>query len=217
MRPALVIVIDPGLDNLLGFFEGPETMLPDALKLQRPHERFDDAVLRGRMRQGELLTQAVLGDEPAIKFRGVDQRVVGSKGDADVLARWEGSKPSEQRIFEGPSGFFRVVALADVATNAFAIGAIQNRVNVDEPIEFGPHVRRVGGPTYVGNGRNTRARFNARPAPFAPALVALPPLELHDALNRLAVYHDAFHTQASPHHAVAQIRLVIREMLDALR
>jgi hypothetical protein len=50
-------MIDPGFDGRLGFVEDLETMLPDALKLERPYERFDDAVLLGRVRQDEFLAQ----------------------------------------------------------------------------------------------------------------------------------------------------------------
>jgi hypothetical protein len=40
MRSALVVVVDPGLDDALGFSERLESMLPDALELKRSHERF---------------------------------------------------------------------------------------------------------------------------------------------------------------------------------
>jgi len=74
MRPALVVVVDPGFNGCLGFLEGLETMLSDALELEGPHERFDDAFCSG-IQPDELLAQPILASEISIELRGVDQRV----------------------------------------------------------------------------------------------------------------------------------------------
>jgi hypothetical protein len=47
--------------------------------------------------------------------------------------------------------------------------------------------------------------------------VTLPALELHEALDRLAVHDAALHAQPRPHHPIAQIRLIVDETFDALR
>jgi hypothetical protein len=46
-------------------------MLPDAFELERPHQRFSDAVLLGYVRQKELLIEPVTLRKAAIKIRGV--------------------------------------------------------------------------------------------------------------------------------------------------
>jgi hypothetical protein len=46
-----------------------------------------------------------------------------------------------------------------------------------------------------------------RVAALAQAAVALPALELHDALNRLTVDQDALASQLRPDHTVAQVTL----------
>ncbi len=74
MRPALIVVVDPGFNGCLGFLEGLETMLSDALELEGPHERFDDAFCSG-IQPDELLAQPILASEISIELRGVDQRV----------------------------------------------------------------------------------------------------------------------------------------------
>jgi hypothetical protein len=47
--------------------------------------------------------------------------------------------------------------------------------------------------------------------------VALPALELHDALHRLAIDDVAGQPKARPDHPIAQVRLVVNEALDPLR
>jgi len=59
MRPGLVLVFDPRGNGGLRLIECLEAMLPNAFELERPHERFGHAVLLGRVRQDELLAQAV--------------------------------------------------------------------------------------------------------------------------------------------------------------
>lgn len=68
VRSRFVVVLNPGGDRRLCFFVGFEAVLPDALELERPHERFGDAVLLRRVRQNELLMQAVRSGQIAIQL-----------------------------------------------------------------------------------------------------------------------------------------------------
>ncbi len=54
------------------------------------------------------------------------------------------------------AAFLASLTLADVAANAFAIGAVQNSVDVEEAVEFGPHIRCVGRAAYIGDLTLTR-------------------------------------------------------------
>jgi len=58
------------------------------------------------------------------------------------------------------AAFLASLTLADVAANAFAIGAVQNSVDVEEAVEFGPHIRCVGRAAYIGDCRDAWAAFN---------------------------------------------------------
>ena len=119
--------------------------VPDALELEGPHERFDDAVLLGRMRQDELLAQPILASKISVELGGVDQRVVGAQDDVGV-ALWQRPESTQERVLQRPSGFLGIVAPADVATDAFVIGAVQHCVDVDQAVPLGPHVGRLGRP-----------------------------------------------------------------------
>ena len=47
--------------------------------------------------------------------------------------------------------------------------------------------------------------------------IALPTLDLHDTLHRFAVDEHTVDPQLGPDHPIAQIRLIVDEMLDPLR
>jgi hypothetical protein len=68
MRSRLVVMLDPGRDRGLRLFVGLEAVLPDALELERSHERFGDAVLLGGVRENELLKYTVRSCEIAIQL-----------------------------------------------------------------------------------------------------------------------------------------------------
>jgi len=101
-----VVVVDPGFNGCLGFLESLETMVPDALELEGPHD-------------------------------------VG-------VALWQRSESTQERVLQRPSRFLGIVALADVATDAFAIGAVQHHADVDQAVPLGPHIGRIGRPAHVG-------------------------------------------------------------------
>jgi hypothetical protein len=72
VRSRFIVVLSPRRDRCLRFLVGFEPMLPNAFELERPHERFRDAILLRTMRQNELLIQAVELRELTVEFGGVD-------------------------------------------------------------------------------------------------------------------------------------------------
>jgi len=64
---------------------------------------------------------------------------------------------------------------------------------------------------------NARLERDPRVAVLVQPTVALPTLELHDALNSLTVDQDALAAELSPDHAIAKVRLLCDDVLDALR
>ena len=59
MRTSVVVVLDPRPNGLHDLFQRGESVLPNALALERFVVGFDDAVLLGGVRMDELLLETV--------------------------------------------------------------------------------------------------------------------------------------------------------------
>ncbi len=79
------------------------------------------------MRQDELLSQAVRLWKLSIEFRCIDECVIGSKGDVGVKAPNRRISASSR----APGCLARVVAPADVETNALPMGAVEDGDHVN--------------------------------------------------------------------------------------
>src|SRR5579872_919831 len=59
--------------------------------------------------------------------------------------------------------------------------------------------------------------FDARIAALMQTSMALPALELHDALHRLAIDKDALLAKRRPDHPIAEVGFLVDDVFDALR
>ena len=154
--------------------------------------------------------------EFTVELGGVYERVVRAQHDSRIRGR-QCAEAINECVLERPGGLDRVVALADVEADAFAIGAIKNRVEIDKAVPARPNVCSIRCPTHVRNRDDADARFDAWRAAFLKPAMTLPAFDLHDPLHGFAINGEVLHAKTCPHHSIAEIRLSIDHMLDPLR
>ena len=216
MRLGLVVVADPLGDDDLRFGVRLEPVLPNAFELERSHERFRNPVLLRRVRKDEFLMEPIRLREFSIELGSVNERVVGTKQNSGVRHR-QRAKAINESIFKCPSRLDRIIALAYVETNAFAISAVENCVKVNQTVPARPNVRRIGSPAHVRDRDDADTRFDARRTAFLKPTMTLPAFDLHDSLHGFAIHSELLHAKTRPNHSISKIRLGIDHVLDPLR
>jgi len=114
--------------------------------LNVPLNESGHAVLLMGMRQDTLLRQTVGLGKAAIELS---------------------SKAPDQCVVKRPIGFTRVVALTDIEADVLAIGTVQDRTHVDQPVKPRPHDGHNGRPAHIGDSsersdclRRAESRFS---------------------------------------------------------
>ena len=167
------------------------------------------------MRQDKLLVKAIRLGEFPIQLGCVHKRIVGTQQNSSIRRR-QRAESIDECVFERPSNLDRVVTLTDVEADAFAIGAVENCVEINQAVPTRPNVRRIGSPPNIRYTNDADARFDARRAAFLEPAMALPALDLHDSLHSFAIDGKILHTKTRPNYSIAEIRLRIDHMLNAL-
>lgn len=209
-----VEVVDEGGDDGFGVSQGSEAMKPSTLFLEGANEAFAKAVLLRGIRSGVFLNQAVVLDEGAVMAGTENQPIVVAKSQRTASGTVEPAKAAEKSFLKRAFGGFGTSGRFKRPTQDFASAAIDDRNKgtpaVDSTIDHG----NVGGPSPIRFGSCGREGLNAGSA-ASSALADRPPLQVHDAVDRLSI--DGMpeaETQPGPHAPNTKGRELFDDRMD---
>lgn len=168
----------------------------------------------GGVRGDVFLLEAVVLDDGAVLARAEDQTVVVAQEHARRGVA-QGAEASEESFLEGAFRGFRPSGGLQGVADDLAGAAVDDRHEDTPAVPAAVDEGKVGGPSLIG----TIGDGAGDPDPRACSRLSLrkgPALELHDAVDLLAVDLDALdEAQTAPCAAHAAGRLLVVDPLDA--
>lgn len=208
-----VVVVDPGSEFEPGVLDGGEAVAPAKLFFEGLDEALAEAVLLRRVGGDVFLLEAVVLDDGAVLARAEDESVVMTQEHA-----WRGAAQRAEAAEEGflqsafsrfgPSGEFQ--GIAEDLSGAAVDDGDEDAPAVAAAVDEG----EIGGPSLVGMLGDGAGDLDSRTGSRF-SLWKGPAVELHDAMDLLAVDGDALdEAQAAPGATHATGGLALVELFD---